>query len=79
MNDQETPVVEETPSESMPVDEAPPEDVETPMVEQAEPVEVSPDEPSSPAPEFNCPSCGGEGLQDQFTVCPTCSGTGKVA
>lgn len=27
---------------------------------------------------YNCPACGGEGLKDERTICPTCSGTGKV-
>lgn len=27
---------------------------------------------------FNCPDCKGEGLLNERTVCPKCSGTGKV-
>ena len=27
---------------------------------------------------FNCPACGGSGLQDQYTLCSNCNGGGKV-
>lgn len=30
---------------------------------------------------YNCPACGGEGLENgtnQYKICPTCNGTGKV-
>lgn len=43
--------------------------------ENKEEVQAKPAEDRSA---FNCPDCGGEGLKDQYSVCPRCQGTGKV-
>lgn len=57
-----------------------PQQPETVQSEAAKPVkesiakEVKPVDRSA----YNCPNCGGTGLQDQDTICPKCAGTGKV-
>lgn len=33
---------------------------------------------SKKAQGYNCPTCFGEGLIDEYTVCSTCQGTGKL-
>lgn len=57
------PVAPEVPSEPI-----------APQQPAAEPVAPKKEDRSA----FNCPSCGGEGLKDQFTLCPQCNGTGKI-
>lgn len=69
-----TPDVEQPGTNPEAVDQTPPAAPEP---------EVQPEpEPAQPAAEdraaFNCPDCQGEGLQDQYNVCPRCNGTGKV-
>lgn len=39
---------------------------------------VVPETPKVDRSAFNCPLCHGEGLQDQYTLCPSCGGTGKA-
>lgn len=72
----ETPAPEAPTEPTAPVEPAPVE-ANTPDVE---PEPETPAEPVDPEDRsaFNCTECGGEGLKDQYTLCPNCKGTGKV-
>lgn len=56
------------------VEELEPQEAPLEEVVKKEPKEVKEDRSA-----YNCPTCKGEGLQDQYNVCPECHGTGKVA
>lgn len=65
----------EVPAQPNPIDheDVPGTNEEAVEQPQAESAPVAQKDPS-----FNCTECKGEGLKDQYTVCPQCKGTGKV-
>lgn len=51
---------------------------ESEMVDQVDHEYVEVREEVEDRSAFNCPTCKGDGLVDDFTKCPQCFGTGKI-